>query len=219
MANGGAPRRGAPQVAEVADEGSLVDCHRCGGARGRQQLGDHEQRLQEQPSRMVRSSPRRPAPGEDETQLTKSCARRIATNMASCRRCCRGSAVLLPGPDSYFARPPNPDLRFGRALVVPNGNDYADALAGNRSSRNGVLAPVSKAMERGAGPAHVHLGFGQPVVDLLSTSGASVPTKVLTVMYRSQSEKGPGHVRNRGQVVHATNPAPKNKIGRAETLA
>jgi hypothetical protein len=58
-------------------------------------------------------------------------------------------------------------LRFGRVLVVPNGNDYADALAGNRSSRNGILAPVSKTMERGAGPTHVHLGFGQPVVDLL----------------------------------------------------
>jgi len=32
---------------------------------------------------MVRSSPRRPAPGEDETQLTESCARRIAANIAN----------------------------------------------------------------------------------------------------------------------------------------
>jgi hypothetical protein len=70
MANGGAPRRGIPQVAEAADEGSLVDCHMFGGARDRQRLGDHEQGLQEQPSRMVRSSPRRSAPDEDETQLT-----------------------------------------------------------------------------------------------------------------------------------------------------
>ena len=43
MANGGAPRRGAPEVAEVAHEGSLVNCQGCGGARCRQRLGDHEQ--------------------------------------------------------------------------------------------------------------------------------------------------------------------------------
>jgi hypothetical protein len=62
--------RGALQVAVAAHEGSLVNCHGCGGARGGQQSGDHEQRLQEQPSRMVRSSLRRSAPREDETQLT-----------------------------------------------------------------------------------------------------------------------------------------------------
>jgi hypothetical protein len=56
---------------EAAHEGSLVNCHRCGGARGRQRLGDHEQCLQEQPSWMVRSNLRRPAPHEDETQLTR----------------------------------------------------------------------------------------------------------------------------------------------------
>ena len=56
---------------EAAYEGPLIDCPRCIGARCRQRLGDHEQRLQGQPSRMVRSSFRRPAPREDETQLTK----------------------------------------------------------------------------------------------------------------------------------------------------
>jgi hypothetical protein len=46
-----------------------IDCPRR-SASDRQRVGDHEQRLQEQPSRMVRSNLRRPAPREDETQLT-----------------------------------------------------------------------------------------------------------------------------------------------------
>jgi hypothetical protein len=40
-------------------------------------------------------------------------------------------------------------------LVVSNGNSYADAVAGKRSSCKGVLAPVSKSLERGAGAAHL----------------------------------------------------------------
>ena len=51
---------------------SICPCRGC--ARRGRRSGDHEQRLQEQPSRMVRSSLRRSAPREDETQLTNRAA-------------------------------------------------------------------------------------------------------------------------------------------------
>ena len=50
-------------------EDPLVDCPRRGRAHGRQRPRDHEQCLQEQPSRMVRSNIRYPAPREDWAQL------------------------------------------------------------------------------------------------------------------------------------------------------
>jgi hypothetical protein len=50
-------------------EDSLVDCPRRDCAHGRQRPCDHEQCLQEQPSRMVCSNVRYPAPREDWAQL------------------------------------------------------------------------------------------------------------------------------------------------------
>jgi hypothetical protein len=102
----------------------------------------------------------------------------------------------LRAPLTYFARPPSPNLRFGRVFVVPNGNSYTDAMTGDRSSGKGVLAPVSKAMERGAGPAHLHLRFGQPAVDLLVYLCCVRSDEGLDLHFWSQSEKSPGvHVR------------------------
>jgi hypothetical protein len=51
---------GGPALAEAAHEDPLIDCPRRGAARGR--LGHREQRLQEQPSLVVCSSP---APRKD----------------------------------------------------------------------------------------------------------------------------------------------------------
>jgi hypothetical protein len=87
---------GGSQVAEAAHEGSLVNFHGCGGARGWQRLGDHEQRLQEQPSRMVRSSLRSPAPREDETQLTNRAPGASPPMSPSCRSCCSISIRATP---------------------------------------------------------------------------------------------------------------------------
>ena len=46
-------------------------------------------------------------------------------------------------------------------------------MAGNSSSRNSVLAHVSKSLERGAGSAHLHLGFDQQALTCLSASASS----------------------------------------------
>ena len=62
-------------------------------------------------------------------------------------------------------------------------------VAGNRSSREGVLSPVSKSMERGASPAHCHVGFGQPFVDQLVYLCRVRSEEGLDLHLWSQSEK------------------------------
>jgi hypothetical protein len=54
---------------EVADEDSLIDCHHYGSAHGRQRPSRHEQRLQEQSSRVVRSNVYRTASHKNRAQL------------------------------------------------------------------------------------------------------------------------------------------------------
>lgn len=54
-----------------------------------------------------------------------------------------------------------------RGALVLNRNRDPDALASDRPPRKSILALVSKVLECSAGSADVHLGFGQPVVDLL----------------------------------------------------
>jgi hypothetical protein len=61
-------RSGDPQQ-RGRNENPFVDCSHGGRAWGWQHSGDYEQRLQEQPSHMVRSKLRHPAPREDLAQL------------------------------------------------------------------------------------------------------------------------------------------------------
>ena len=56
---------------EARDENPVVDCPRGGRARYRQRPGGHEQRLQEQPSRLVRTGFRHPALCKDWAQLNR----------------------------------------------------------------------------------------------------------------------------------------------------
>jgi hypothetical protein len=64
-----ANRLGGRSTGGRPHEDPLVDCPRRDCAVGRQRPRDHEQCLQEQPSRMVRSNIRNPAPREDWAQL------------------------------------------------------------------------------------------------------------------------------------------------------
>jgi hypothetical protein len=73
-------------------------------------------------------------------------------------------------------------------LVVPNGNSYTDAVPHERTPRKSALTDVFEALKRGARSAHLHLGFGKPVVDLLVYPAASVPTKVLTSLISAQRQ-------------------------------
>lgn len=59
------------------DENARVDSPHLGCARGRQRPGDHEQRLQEQPSRMVRL--RHPTPCKDWAQLNRAVQERYGS--------------------------------------------------------------------------------------------------------------------------------------------
>jgi hypothetical protein len=85
----------------------------------------------------------------------------------------------------------------------------ADAVAGNRSSRKGVLAPVSKSLERGAGPAHLHLGFGQPAVDLLGYSCRVGPDEGLDLHLwpLSRAKRAPTNMHAGAKLCNATDPA------------
>ena len=64
-----ANRLGGRSTGGRPHEDPLVDCPRRDCAHGRQRPRDHEQCLQEQPSRMVRSNVRYPTPREDWAQL------------------------------------------------------------------------------------------------------------------------------------------------------
>ena len=64
-----ANRLGGPSTGGRPHEDSLVGCPRRDCAHGRQRPRNHEQCLQEQPSRMVRSNVRYPTPREDWAQL------------------------------------------------------------------------------------------------------------------------------------------------------
>ncbi len=62
---------GGPRSSEVHNESAIIDRPGGGCARYRQRSSGHEQRLQEQPSHVVRSNFRRSTPREDWAQLSR----------------------------------------------------------------------------------------------------------------------------------------------------
>jgi hypothetical protein len=83
-----ANRLGGRSTAGRPNEDSLVDCPRRDCAHCRQRPRDHEQCLQEQPLRMVRSNVRYPTPREDRTQLIAAGACRGAFDGAKLTLLC-----------------------------------------------------------------------------------------------------------------------------------
>ena len=84
-----------------------------------------------------------------------------------------------------------PVLDGNSSRIVPNGNGYADAMPGDRSSCQSILSPVSQVLKRGTGPPHVYLGFSKPIVDLLVYLCRVSSEEGLDLHHWSQPEKSP----------------------------
>ena len=80
-------------------------------------------------------------------------------------------------------------LRSSR--IVPNGNGYADAMPGDRSSCQSILSPVSRCLNAVLVRRTCTLDSASQSLTFSSTSAASVPRKVLTFITGLSRKKAP----------------------------